>query len=501
MTVTAGKRAGLGAETALERGVRRLLELQHGDGWWKGELETNVTMDAEDLLLREFLGIRTPERTSRAAAWIRSKQRDDGTWATFHGGPPELSTTIEAYVALRLAGDPEDAAHLRRAAEWIRGHGGVERGRVFTRIWLALFGLWDWEDLPVMPPEMILLPSWAPLNVYDFACWARQTIVPLTIVSALRPVRPIGFGLSELRAGARATKPAPITTWDGRFQRLDRFLHRYHHRPVRPLRTLAIRRATRWIIERQEADGSWGGIQPPWVYSIMALHLLGYPLDHPVLETGLRGLESFTVHDGDHIWLEACQSPVWDTGLAVTALADAGLAGDHPALVRAGEWLLGEEVRRRGDWAVRRPDLAPGGWAFEFANDNYPDIDDTAEVILALRRVRASAGDPARKAAISRGLTWITGMVSADGGWAAFDADNTSQMIAKLPFCDFGAVTDPPSADVTAHVVEMLAAEGMADSEAARRGVRWLLDHQERDGSWFGRWGANHVYGTGAVVP
>src|SRR5919199_1355685 len=322
MTVTAGKRAGLGAETALEHGVRRLLELQHGDGWWKGELETNVTMDAEDLLLREFLGIRTPE----------------------------LSTTIEAYVALRLAGDPEVAADMRRAAEWIRGHGGVERSRVFTRIWLALFGLWDWEDLPVMPPEMVLLPSWAPLNVYDFACWARQTIVPLTIVSALRPVRPIGFALSELRAGAQATKLAPVTTWEGRFQ-------------------------------------------PPWVYSIIALHLLGYPLDHPVLEAGLRGLEGFTVHDGEHIRLEACQSPVWDTGLAVTALADPGLAADHPALVRAGEWLLGEEVRRRGDWAVRRPDLAPGGWAFEFANDNYPDIDDTAEVVLALRRVPPPAAE------------------------------------------------------------------------------------------------------------
>jgi squalene-hopene/tetraprenyl-beta-curcumene cyclase len=500
MTVTAGKRAGLGAETALEHGVRRLLELQHGDGWWKGELETNVTMDAEDLLLREFLGIRTPERTSRAAAWIRSRQREDGTWATFHGGPPELSTTIEAYVALRLAGDPEDAAHMRRAAEWIRGHGGIERSRVFTRIWLALFGLWDWEDLPVMPPEMILLPSWAPLNVYDFACWARQTIVPLTIVSALRPVRPIGFGLSELRAGAQATKLAPVTTWDGRFQRLDRFLHRYHHRPVRPLRTLAVRRATRWIIERQEADGSWGGIQPPWVYSIMALHLLGYPLDHPVLEAGLRGLEGFTVHDGEHTWLEACQSPVWDTGLAVTALADAGLAADHPALVRAGEWLLGEEVRRRGDWAVRRPDLAPGGWAFEFANDNYPDVDDTAEVVLALRRV-AHPDAERLETALARGVAWVIGMQCRDGGWAAFDADNTSTLPLELPFCDFGAVTDPPSADVTAHVVEMLAVAGLGGSPVTRRGIDWLLREQEPDGSWIGRWGANHVYGTGAVVP
>src|SRR6266545_3119042 len=234
MTVTTGKDLDLQAATALERGAGKLLALQDGDGWWKGDLETNVTMDAEDLLLREFLGIRGDERTKGAAAWIRSKQREDGTWATFHGGPPDLSTTIEAYVALRLAGDPDDAAHLRRAAAWIRDAGGIERSRVFTRIWLALFGLWDWEDLPVMPPEMILLPSWVPLNVYDFACWARQTIVPLTIVSALRPVRPIGFGLSELRAGGAAAPLEPITTWAGRFQRLDRWLHAYHHRPIRP---------------------------------------------------------------------------------------------------------------------------------------------------------------------------------------------------------------------------------------------------------------------------
>jgi squalene-hopene/tetraprenyl-beta-curcumene cyclase len=501
MTVTAGKRVGLEAGTALERGARRLLAMQHGDGWWKGDLETNVTMDAEDLLLREFLGIRTPERTRAAAAWIRSRQRDDGTWATFHGGPPELSTTAEAYVALRLAGDPADAAHMRRAAAWIREQGGLERTRVFTRIWLALFGLWDWEDLPVMPPEIILLPSWMPLNVYDFACWARQTIVPLTIVGTLRPVRPVGFGLSELRTGARPSgRLAPLTTWEGRFQRLDRFLHRYHHRPVRALRTLAIRRATRWIIERQEADGAWGGIQPPWVYSIMALHLLGYPLDHPVLQAGLRGLEGFTVHDGEHVWLEACQSPVWDTGLAVIALSDAGLAADHPSLVRAGEWLLGEEIRRRGDWAVRRPNLAPGGWAFEFANDNYPDVDDTAEVVLALRRV-AHPDAERLHAALARGVAWVIGMQSRDGGWAAFDADNHSTLPLELPFCDFGAVTDPPSADVTAHVVEMLAATGLAGSPVTRRGIDWLLRAQERDGSWFGRWGANHVYGVGAVVP
>ncbi len=500
MTVTTGTGTGLSAATALERGMRRLLALQDARGFWKGDLETNVTMDAEDLLLREFLGIRTEERTAGAANWIRSKQREDGSWGTFHGGPPDLSTSIEAYAALRLAGDPPDAAHMRAAAAFVREAGGIERSRVFTRIWLALFGLWDWEDLPVLPPEMILLPSWFPLNVYDFACWARQTIVPLTIVSALRPVRPIPFALDELHTGGPPARPSPPFTLAGGFERLDRFLHRYHHRHPRPLRKLAIRRATRWIIERQEADGSWGGIQPPWVYSIMALHLLGYPLDHPVIEAGLRGLEGFTVREGDHVWLEACQSPVWDTGLAVIALADAGMSPDHPALTLAGEWLLREEVRRRGDWAVRRPRLTPGGWAFEFANDNYPDIDDTAEVVLALRRVDHPDAER-RNAALARGIAWVIGMQSSGGGWAAFDADNTSTLPLALPFCDFGAVIDPPSSDVTAHVIEMLAVAGLGGSPVTRRGLEWLLREQEADGSWYGRWGANHVYGVGAVLP
>ncbi len=536
MTVTQPRHAGHcaagPAAEALARARDHLLGLQHEQGWWQGELETNVTMDAEDLLLREFLGVRTPEQTAAAARWIASQQRDDGTWANFYGGPGELSTTVEAYVALRLAGHQPQAPHMARAADWIRGQGGIPATRVFTRIWLALFGEWSWDDLPVMPPELIYLPAWFPFNAYDWGCWARQTIVPLTIVGAFRPATPLPFGLKELwPAGAgpvvigrrdRRKDPA----WAAAFGGLDRALHGYERRahraaPVRAVRAAAIRRCAEWIIARQEADGCWGGIQPPWVYSLIALRLLGYGLDHPVMRRGLAGLDRFTITEdtpeGPVRRMEACQSPVWDTVLAVIALADAGLPADHPALAKAADWLLAEEITGPGDWQVRRPALAPGGWAFEFDNDNYPDIDDTAEMVLALRRVRLSSPpapgdgsaaalpppgpDARRKAAISRGLAWITGMASADGGWAAFDADNTSRLVAKLPFCDFGAVTDPPSADVTAHVVEALAAAGQAGSRAARRGVVWLLKAQEADGSWFGRWGANYVYGTGAVVP
>ncbi|MBB5912120.1 squalene-hopene/tetraprenyl-beta-curcumene cyclase [Nocardia transvalensis] len=489
---------------ALHAAVAHLRGLQDDNGWWKGELATNVTMDAEDLLLREFLGISTPRVTEPAARWIRSQQREDGTWATFHGGPGDLSTTVEAWVALRLAGDSPAAPHMRAAADFVRAGGGVEASRVFTRIWLALFGLWSWDDLPNLPPELVFLPPWFPLNVYDWGCWARQTVVPLTVVATLRPVRPLPFGIDELRAGSPAPQRDSLFSVSGAFQRLDTVLHGYARRPLGWVRDLAMRQAAEWILARQEADGGWGGIQPPWVYSLLALHLLGYSLDHPAVRAGLDGLEGFVVHeqtpDGEVRRLEACQSPVWDTALAVTALLDAGVPGDDPAVLRAADWLLDEQITAGGDWQVRRPDLTPGGWAFEFANDGYPDTDDSSLIVLALNRV--AHPDPARlRAAVERGAEWTTGMQSADGGWGAFDADNTSKLPLALPFCDFGAVTDPPSADVTAHVVEMLAALGRASGDECRRGVRWLLAHQERDGSWFGRWGANHVYGTGAVVP
>jgi squalene-hopene/tetraprenyl-beta-curcumene cyclase len=545
---------------ALERACEHLLSLQDEAGWWRGELQTNVTMDAEDMLLREFLGIRTAAETERSAAWIRSQQREDGTWSNFFGGPGDLSTTVEAYWALRLAGDPADAPHMRTAAAWVREQGGLERARVFTHVWLALFGLWPWQRIPALPPEIAMLPRWAPLNIYNFGCWARQTIVALSLVIARRPRKALPFDLRDLHGAqpwipvrsvpspspdTRPPRPTPTASrgplsffaasssspaaaaragaWLGR---LDRALSLYERLPLAALRRQAIARAEAWIVRRQEADGSWGGIQPPWVYSLMALHLGGYPLDHPVMRRGIEGLDRFMVEDGASRRLEACQSPVWDTALAVVALSDAGLRGEHPAVARATQWLLHEEVRVRGDWAAVRPALAPGGWAFEFENDNYPDVDDTAEVALALLRTielepeqlrranrhRRQSGDlpPAEgvqgvrervQDAIDRAVEWVEGMQSESGGWGAFDADNTCALVRALPFLDFGEVIDEPSADVTAHTLEMLAAVGRADSETARAGLSWLLDQQEADGSWFGRWGVNHVYGTGAALP
>ena len=472
------------ARETLDRAVERLLALQHPDGHWKGELETNVTIDAEDLFLRHYLGLLDERTAAATATWIRSRQRDDGSFATFFGGPPDLSTTVEAYVGLRLAGDEPDAEHMQRARTAIDELGGLEATRVFTRMWLSLLGLWSWNTVPPLPPEQMYLPKRAPLSIYSFGCWARQTIVALQIATTLKPVRPVDFAIDELARGTAAPRPL-----------LDRVLHGYARHPIGPLRRRALRTSVNWVIDRQEADGSWGGIQPPWVWSLIALREYGLPLDHPVLANGLAGLDTFTLEDGLGRRIEACQSPVWDTVLALIALLDAGVERDHPAVQRAAEWLVAREVKIRGDWAVRRPRLAPGGFPFEYANDNYPDIDDTAEVVMALRR--SGVGEDAA----DRAVAWLLGMQSSNDGWAAFDVDNDSSLPRRLPFCDFGEVTDPPSADVTAHVLEALGQDGLTHDPAVRRGLEWLLAEQEADGSWFGRWGANHVYGTGAAVP
>jgi squalene-hopene/tetraprenyl-beta-curcumene cyclase len=456
-------------DTAVDRGAERLLSLQHPDGWWKGELESNATMIAEHLFLLHFLGLRDAETDRLLANELLARRREDGTWSIWFEGPPDLSVTVEAYTALKLAG--VDAGDATR--DYIRKAGGVPRTRIFTRAFLALIGQWPWRRLAHVPVELILLPSDGPLSVYDFACWARQTMVSLSVVEALQPVRPSNIDLAEI--GGRKTSPSRAP---------------HHSR----LRREAIGVAERWVRERQEVDGSWGGIQPPWVWSLIMLAALGHGFEDETFARGLAGWERFMIRDGDRLRPEACQSPVWDTALAVLALRAAGVPADEPRLQAAGTWLLGEEVTVRGDWSIRRPELAPGGWAFEFDNDLYPDVDDTAVVVLALREL--GLGDEA----VARGLDWMVGMQSRSGGWGAFDVDNEALWLYKLPICDFGKVTDEPSADVTAHALEALGHEQGYDASQAA-GLDWLLAEQEQDGPWFGRWGVNHIYGTGAALP
>jgi squalene-hopene/tetraprenyl-beta-curcumene cyclase len=477
-------------DRAIEAGVERLLELQEPGGWWVGELESNVTITAEHLFFLEFLGIRDEASTFGVMAELLARQRPDGLWSIYHGGEPDLNATMEAYAALRLAGLSSSAPQLTEARRFCEKRGGIGAARVFTRIWFALFGIWPWSDVPQIPPELVLAQPWMPVSLYTFACWARQTVLPLAAVMHYRPVRrlPEARAWTELDLGP-VDRPRR-NLWDD----VDRLLKLYARSPVKPGRERALRVAERWIIDRQERDGCWGGIEPPWVWSLIALACLGHGPESPQLRKGLEGWSGFLVQDGDRLRPEACQSPVWDTGLAVLGLRAAGLPSEHPALVKAAEWILGEEIRSRGDWAVRVPGVEPSGWAFEYDNDLYPDVDDAAVVGLALH------GFGSARQAVERACRWLAGMQSGNDGWGAFDVDNDAYWLYDIPFCDFGAVIDPPSVDVTAHVVELLAREG-GYSDQIRRGVDYLLRMQEPDGSWWGRWGVNYVYGTGAALP
>jgi squalene-hopene/tetraprenyl-beta-curcumene cyclase len=490
---------------ALERGVARLVAEQRDDGYWWGELESNVAITAEHLFLLEAFGRSTGADRRAVATELLETQGDDGGWPIWYSGPSDLSISAEAYYALRLAGVPAADERLRRAGALVRELGGVNRARFFTKLWFAVLGQYPWSALPALPPEMIYLPPRAPLSPYRFACWARGTFVALMVVLSRHPVYAQSVRVPELFLEAPGEGPAPAARRPGRLtpwlRRATAVAGAYNRRPLRPLRRRAERRIARWIIERQESDGSWGGIQPPWVYSLIALHSLGYGLDHPVMERGLRGFEEdfrLELDGGRRLRIQACLSPVWDTALAAVALGEAGRRRDDPVLGRACDWLLSKEVRRYGDWHAIPRRGRPGGWSFEFANEWYPDTDDTAEVLLALRL----AGYPATHPAVRRAVDWLLAMQSRSGGWGAFDVDNDMAVMTQLPVCDFGEVIDPPTEDVTAHVVEALVACGLPPGHpAVRRGVRFLLERQCPDGSWWGRWGVNHLYGTGAVLP
>lgn len=503
-----------GLDRTISRATRRLLGLQHNDGYWWGELEANCAITAEYLLLTHFMGLPNPDRWKKIAHYLKRMQGEDGGWPIWHGGPGDLSIAVECYFALKLAGTPHDDPSLVRARAFILEHGGVARARVFTKMWLALFGQCRWQDLPVVPVEIMHLPSWSWCSIYDFASWARGTIVACAILLARKPrcSVPESARLDELHpkgGGSPASRfiaPGRRRTRDRLFMGVHRGLRLLDAGPIafmrRPLRDSALRKAERWILDRQNADGSWGGIQPPWVYSLMALHTLGYDTEHPVIKLGIAGFDGFARETDATFRIDPCISPVWDTCLASVALQDAGVPPEAPCMVRAAQWLLDKQILERGgDWQVRRGNLRPGGWAFEFVNDLYPDVDDTALAMIALHGMRRHDDWRIRRA-LRRGRDWLEGMQSRNGGWGAFDADNAKRWVTSLSFCDFGNVTDPPSEDVTAHAVEALGLLGFdASRPAVRKGLDYLKATQQEDGSWWGRWGVNYVYGIGAVLP
>ncbi|MBO0709377.1 MAG: squalene--hopene cyclase, partial [Candidatus Dormibacteraeota bacterium] len=416
----------------------------------------------------------------------------------YHDGPADLSSGIEAYAALKVLGLDPAREEMTRALAVIHRMGGVAHARVFTKIWLALFGEYPWRGVPSMPPELVWLPKSAPLNLYDFSCWARQTVAPLLIVLSRRPRRQLGVELSELVVPGTEDLLTRVPG-SGPFWWLDQLLKLYDRLPLHPGRSRARRRLVRWIVERQEADGGWGGIQPPWVYSLIALNLQGRSLEDPVMAKGLSGMEGFALSDGDGWRFQACMSPVWDTAWAVRALRAAGLERSHESLQRAVGWLLQEQIMGGGDWQVRSPGLEEcGGWAFEFENDHYPDVDDTAVVVCALLE---GAPNARVRQAVYRAGRWVQAMRSSNGAWAAFDRDNDSKWPYRLAFADFGALTDPPTEDVTAHVLEMMAANGATTTDPlVAGGVEYLRQTQQPGGAWHGRWGVNYIYGSWCVI-
>jgi squalene-hopene/tetraprenyl-beta-curcumene cyclase len=474
---------------AVERARGALLSLQLPDGSWDAELHTSVIHDVEDLLLRQFLGIRRAGETVESARWIRSQQRPDGTWSNSPGGPPELSVTVAGYIALRLAGDGPDADHLVRARDFIGGAGGVAATTVFVRTWLALFGQWPWASLPAMPPQFMYLPRRFPLSIYSFASWVRTVSVPMMVIGATRPRAELGLDIgAELPTGGPRRLPPPA--------RVVRSLRRL------PLRRRGLRAAARWIEERQEQDGSWYSSRPPVVWSVIALRALGYPVSHPVIETALASLDRLTIRtngaSGPSRRAVIFRGANWDTATAVMALTAAGRGPDDQELLRAGRYLLGQQVTVRGDWSSSRPRLPAGGWTFFRGNQRYPDVDDTAMVLQALRRIDLSADHSAVEDAVRRGTTWMVGMQCRGGGWAAFDADNTSKVPDRL--LTYTAATDRPCPEITAHVLDSVLEEEPADKRVVAAAVAYLLRTQLPDGSWAGRWMVHHVYASAAAV-
>ena len=499
---------------AIRAATRWLQDEQKEDGFWVGMLESNSGMEAQWVLAMHFLGVEEDPKYERVVQGILNEQRDDGSWEVYYDAPTgDINTTVECYAALRSAGFAPDHPALEKARAWIFDNGGLSRIRNFTKYWLALIGEWPWRGTPTLPPELMFLPRWAPFNLYRFASWARGTIVPLCILSARRPVRrlPPERRLDELFPDGREEFDYSLrrkkgwASWEGLFFAADRVLQRYAPLPIKPGRELAIKMCLEWILKRQEVDGSWSGIQPPWIYSLMALHVEGYLTDHPVLRSGLDAFNKHWSYERDGgVYLQASESPVWDTILAMLALLDCGeTPASCPELAAGLEWLLSQQVEAWGDWCVFVRGAKGGGWAFQRANAFYPDVDDTAVALIVLAKARRVIEDTSRvDRAIESAVEWMLAMQHPNGGWAAFDRDNDDGIITKIPFCDFGEVLDPPSVDVTAHAVEALAELGRtADDPAVAAALQFIRDEQEADGSWFGRWGVNHIYGTAAVLP
>lgn len=499
-------KAGPPMDAAIERAKDYLLSLQYPDGYWVAELESNATMIAEYVFFMHFMAIWNPKRAEKCKNTLLKTQQSDGGWPLYYGETSDISTTVECYVALRMAGMDANAPEMARALKCIFTQGGVRKARVFTKIFLAMLGQSSWDDVPAIPVEIVLLPKSFYFNIYEMSSWSRGTLVPLTIVAAHKPIWPLEpkQSVREIFTNADANLSVQSTksgwNWPNFFLIIDKILKFLGKSPIKPFRGRALRYALQWTLDHQEPEGDFSGIQPAMLNSMMAMKLMGYKNDDPLMVKGFEAINRFIIDRGDHLIFQACVSPLWDTSLSCNALMDAGVPGDHPAIVNAGEWMLRKQVTRPGDWTVKNPETPPGGWAFEFYNESYPDCDDTAEILMALDRTTIS--DTAWKnEEIQRALTWLFSMQSKNGGWAAFDQDNDHELFNQIPFADHGAMLDPPTVDVTGRILWMLGRINHdVNDPMVQRALQFIKSEQEPDGCWFGRWGVNYIYGTWLVL-
>ena len=505
-----------GVKSAIARSRDYLLSQQDPEGFWSGELEADSMLEADYIYMHTLLDSGDPKRMGRALAEILRCQNADGSWSLYPGGPGNISLAVKCYLACKLMGIHADDPRLARCRIWILEHGGVVECNTFTKIYLCSIGQYDYDAVPAVPPEIVLFPRWFYFNIYEISSWSRAILVPLAIIYAKKPFRKIQpeRGIDELFVGGRANahlrlrlnRKAPFS-WRNFFLILDRGLHRLEAAKIRPFRDLALKRAEKWLLERLEMSDGLGAIYPAMLNAIIALRCLGYSADHPQVKRAHEEFEKLgieqpaTEESPEALFrMQPCTSPVWDTAQAVYALGEAGVPRTDPRMINAVEWLLSKEVRHLGDWAVKAPNTEPGGWYFEFANEFYPDTDDTAQVLLALSKVD-SPSEESQRQAVQRALRWEFAMQCRNGGWGSFDKDCTKMIFENIPFADHNAMLDPPTADITGRILETLAAYGYTRADKrVERAVAFILSLQEPDGSWFGRWGVNYIYGTFLVL-
>jgi squalene-hopene/tetraprenyl-beta-curcumene cyclase len=491
---------------AVEKARRCLLGRQRPDGHWVGELQGDTILESEYILLLAFLGREKDERVVKAARYLLSQQQADGGWNNYPGGPSEVGVSVKAYFALKLAGHDANAPHMQQARRLILSLGGAARCNSFTKFYLALLGQFPYANCPAVPPELMLSAPWAYVNIYSMSSWTRTIVVPLTIFYAFKPVRklPPELGIAELFVEPPHKPLWPheptrrLLSWTNFFLALD-WLFKKVEPYLGPVRRRSVKLATEWMLEHMQDSDGLGAIFPPMIYTVVALRCLGYADDLPEMVWALKQLDDLMIEEDGAIRLQPCFSPVWDTALTLNALADTGLTVSHTAVAAAGRWLFEREVRRRGDWSKSNPRLEPGGWVFEYRNGFYPDVDDTAMVLMALARTGQATG-PGRPA-VERGLRWLLGMQNKDGGWAAFDRDINREILTRVPFADHNAMLDPSCPDITARVLEALGDYGYGvDHPQVRKALAFIEKVQEPSGCWIGRWGVNYIYGTWQVL-